>query len=119
VIKSFGDPKAAQESRPTTRSVSAWAVTLASDAHKLELAKNTVDGLDDDDIAIWGYDRETLFDKVTEATGQSPKKDRKWKWNSYRMKRRIFMSLRKDIHTRPLGRTLKKIRYYCDVLLRE
>ncbi|MCK9523313.1 MAG: sulfotransferase [Proteobacteria bacterium] len=119
VVKSFGDPKASQEQRPTTKSVSAWAKTLAADAHKLSLARKTVDSLDEADIEIWGYDKAHLFDKVAEASGQKPKKDRKWALNPYRMKRRIFMSLRKDIHRKPLGRALKKVRYYCDVLLRE
>jgi len=119
VVKSYGDPKASQESRPTTKSVSAWAVDLANDEHKLEIARRAVDQLDPSDVEIWGYDKERLFDKVAEAKGQEPKKDKKWKWNSYRMKRKIFMSLRKDIHDSARGRFLKKVKYYCDVLLRE
>lgn len=119
VVKSYGDPKAGQESRPTTKSVSAWAAELASDSHKLALAKQTVAGLVDEDIAQWGYDKSTLFDKVAEASGETPKKDKKWKWNSYRIKRKVFMSLRKDIHTKPLGKAVKKVKYFCDVLLRE
>jgi hypothetical protein len=119
VVKSYGDPKASQESRPTTKSVSAWAVDLANDEHKLEVARRAVDQLDPADVEIWGYDKERLFDKVAEAKGQEPKKDKKWKWNSYRMKRKIFMSLRKDIHDSARGRFLKKVKYYCDVLLRE
>lgn len=119
VVKSFGDPKASQESRPTTKSVSAWAVDLANDDHKLEIAKRMVAPLNPEDVEIWGYDKEALFDKVAEARGEAPKKDKKWKWNSYRMKRKIFMSLRKDIHDSARGRFLKRVKYYCDVLLRE
>ncbi|MBN2341104.1 MAG: sulfotransferase [Deltaproteobacteria bacterium] len=119
VVKSYGDPKAGQESRPTTKSVSAWAAELAADSHKLDLARQTVAPLDEDDIGIWGYDKATMFDKVAEVAGQAPKKDKKWKWNTYRMKRKVFMSLRKDIHNKPLGRAVKKVKYYCDVLLRE
>ena len=119
VVKSFGDPKASQESRPTTKSVSAWAVDLANDDHKLEVAHRMVDPLDPLDLETWGYDKETLFDKVAQAKGEAPKKDKKWKWNSYRMKRKIFVSLRKDIHSSARGRFLKRVKYYCDVLLRE
>jgi hypothetical protein len=119
VVKSFGDPKASQESRPTTKSVSAWAVELASDAHKFDLAKKVVAPLDPADIALWGYEKDSLFDKVAQAAGQETKKDKKWKWNSYRLKRKVFMSLRKDIHEKPLGKALKRVKYYCDVLLRE
>ncbi len=119
VVKSFGDPKASQESRPTTKSVSAWAVDLANDDHKLEISRRMVAPLNPDDVKIWGFDKERLFDKVDEAKGTEPKKDKKWKWNSYRMKRKMFMSLRKDIHDSARGRFLKRVKYYCDVLLRE
>jgi hypothetical protein len=119
VEKSYGDPKVSQESRPTTKSVSKWAGELAADEQKLALAHRVVEPLDHEDVKIWGYDKESLFDKVAEASGAAPEKDRKWRWNSYRIKRKVFLALRKDIHTNSLGRTLKKVRYYCDVLLRE
>jgi hypothetical protein len=119
VIKSFGDPKASQESRPTTKSIDAWAVELANDDHKLELAKQVIEPLSSDDIAIWGYEKNTLFDKIALARGEKPGKDKKWQWNSYRIKRKMLMSLKKDINTRAHGKMIKKIKYYCDVLLRE
>ena len=97
----------------------AWAVEMAQDAHKRELAEQTVAPIDAEDFAIWGYDKGALFDKVAEAAGQPPRRDKKYKWNSYRLKRKMYMSLKKDIHQKPLGRALKKIKYYCDVLLRE
>lgn len=119
VEKSYGDPKVSQESRPTTKSVSKWAKELASDKEKLEIARNIVKPIAAEDIAIWGYDKETLFDKIAEAGGKPPKRDARWATNSYRLRRKIFMTLRKDIHTKPLGKALRRIRYYCDVLLRE
>jgi hypothetical protein len=119
VVKSYGDPKASGEKRPTTKSVSTWAVELANDAHKLEIARHVIEPIPAEDIAAWGYDKARLFDKVAEVGGQKPKKDAKWKFNSYRLKRKVFMALRKDIHEKPLGKALKKVKYYCDVLLRE
>jgi hypothetical protein len=119
VVKSYGDPKASAESRPTTKSVSTWAVELANDAHKLEIARRVVEPLTPEDVAAWGYDKGRLFDKIADVTGEAPKKDKKWLLNSYRLKRKVFMALRKDIHEKPLGRALKKVKYYCDVLLRE
>jgi hypothetical protein len=119
VVKSYGDPKASQEKRPTTKSVSTWAVELANDAHKLEIARRVVEPIPAEDVATWGYDKQRLFDKIAEVGGQQPKKDRKWALNSYRLKRKLFMALRKDIHEKPLGKALKRVKYYCDVLLRE
>jgi len=119
VVKSYGDPKASSEKRPTTKSVSTWAVELANDAHKLEIARRVIEPIPAEDIAAWGYDKEHLFDKIAEVGDQKPKKDKKWKFNSYRLKRKVFMALRKDIHEKPLGKALKKVKYYCDVLLRD
>jgi hypothetical protein len=117
---SYGDPKVKHESRPTTKSVSRWAVELANDPHKLEIAQNVVSSLDAEDIETWGYDKGKLFDKVAEAKGvEPPKQDKKWKVDSYRLKRKVFMSLRKDIHTNQLGKAVRRLKYYCDVLLRE
>ena len=50
---------------------------------------------------------------------KKPKKDKKWMLSSYRLKRKLFILLRKDIHEKPLGRALKRVKYFCDVLLRE
>jgi hypothetical protein len=119
VVKSYGDPKASQEQRPTTKSVSKWAVELASDEHKLELARAAVAPLDPEDLKLWGYDKDHLFDKLAEVGDKRPARDRKWLTNSYRLKRKVFMALRKNIHVSGFGRAVKRVKYYCDVLLRE
>jgi hypothetical protein len=119
VVKSYGDPKAGQESRPTTKSVSKWAAELAGDEHKLQLARQVVEPLEIADVELWGYDKETLFDPVAEAAGEEFAADKKWKWNKYRLKRKIFLKLRKNIHANSFGRAVKRVKYYCDVLLRE
>jgi len=44
---------------------------------------------------------------------------RKPVWNSYTFQRKVMLALKKDIHQRPHGKIVKKLKYYCDVLLRE
>lgn len=120
VVKSYGDPKASHETRPTTKSVSTWARELANDPHKLEIARRVVDRLDADDLKVWGYDKAKLFDKMKDVEGApAPKRDFKWMLDTYRLKRKVFLSLRKNIHENAFGRTVKKVKYFCDVLLRE
>lgn len=119
VEKSYGDPKVKHQTRPTTQSVSRWAKELASDPHKLDIARAIVERLDPDDLKTWGYDKETLFDRVAEASGRPPEKDKKWAWDSYRLKRKAFLSLRKNIQNNTLGNAVRRVKYYCDVLLRE
>jgi hypothetical protein len=117
--KSYGDPKVKHHTRPTTESLGKWAQELAADDRKLEVAKNVAAGLSEEDLAAWGYDKKTLFDPVAEAGGAPPAKNLKWKLDPYRLRRRIFLTLRKDIHKNHLGRFLRRVKYYCDVLLRD
>ena len=39
--------------------------------------------------------------------------------NSYTFQRRVMLALKKDIHNRAHGKIVKRVKYYCDVLLRE
>jgi hypothetical protein len=44
---------------------------------------------------------------------------RKTKLNSFTLQRKVMLALKKDIAQRPHGKLLKRVRYYCNVLLRE
>jgi hypothetical protein len=112
-----GDPiGVGKHSRPVAGSVEKWASEVAGDPKKLALAQRMIAGVSDDDLATWGTPREELW-KPLEGAGAKPPKARIV--NSYTMQRRVFLALRKDIHQRPHGKLLKKLKYYCDVLLRE
>lgn len=119
VDKSLGDPKVRHHKRPTTDSLMRWAADLAAHPAKLAQARQVVATLSPADLAAWGVDKRSLFDPVRDQGGEVPKTDLKWVLSGYRLRRRVFLALRKDIHRRPLGKALKKVRYYCDVLLRE
>jgi acetylornithine/succinyldiaminopimelate/putrescine aminotransferase len=41
------------------------------------------------------------------------------KWDRYHVERRALTQLRKGIHGSTLGKLLTKVRFYCDVMLRE
>ena len=53
---------------------------------------------------------------VEAAGGAPPPKPPR---NNYTLQRRIMLALKKDIHSRPHGKLVKRVKYYCDVLLRE
>ena len=40
-------------------------------------------------------------------------------FNSHVLQRRVMLALKKNIDTRPHGKVVRKLKYYCDVLLRE
>jgi hypothetical protein len=115
--KGMGDPITVQKhSRPITASVEAWAGELAGDAEKLALAKRMIDAIDPAHLETWGWPRERIFEAVERAGGEAPKKP---VLNTYTFQRRVMLALKKDIHTRPHGKVVRRLKYYCDVLLRE
>lgn len=112
-----GDPiGVGQHGRPVTSSIEKWASELVHDADKLALARRMIDRLDPDDLATWGFGRDEVFAPLEGAGGSAPPKP---VLNGYTFQRKVMLALRKDIHTRPHGKLIERVRYYCDVLLRD
>lgn len=115
--KGPGDPISVnQHSRPVTDSLHKWAAELASDGKKRALAEKMVARLSDEDLATWGWPRDRIFDALASVGAAAPPRP---VLNSYTLQRKVLLALKKDIHERPHGALVKRIRYYCDVLLRE
>ncbi len=113
----MGDPiNVNQHSAPMTASVDKWAEELAADPDKKALAAQMIDALDPRDLETWGWPLETVWGPLQNAGGQAPPKPI---WNSYTVQRRLMLALKKDIDKRPHGKLIRRIKYYCDVLLRE
>jgi hypothetical protein len=119
---SFGDPKVDDHDRPVTQSLERWAQELAVDQEKREFAEQLIAELDPADLATWGYPKDQLLEPLTRAAGSSQTEGRtslKWQLNPYRLQRKVLLALKKDIHTSQVGRAVRLVRYYCDVLLRD
>jgi hypothetical protein len=115
--KGPGDPITVnQHARPVTDSMHKWAAELAADPRKRELAERMIAAIDDEALEAWGWTRAKVFDAVARAHGVPPPRP---KLNGYTLQRKVMLALKKDIHRRPHGALVKRIRYYCDVLLRE
>ncbi len=115
---SFGDPKVDDHSRPVTASKDKWAGELTADPAKLELARRIVSELSDEDLEAWGFPRAEVFAPL-EGAAPPPEPTLRWKLNPYRLQRKVLLTLKKDIHTSAVGTAVRRVRYYCDVLLRE
>jgi hypothetical protein len=112
-----GDPiTVSQHSRPVTDSLHKWAAELKQDDEKRALAERMLQNVDDADLEQWGWPRGAIFEALEKVGGAAPPKP---VMNAYTIQRRVMLALKKDIHTRPHGAVVKKLRYYCDVLLRE
>lgn len=116
----LGDPTGVeQHSRPVTTSIDKWAVELAADPEKERLVREIVARLDPDDVATWGYDYAALFDPLEQGDFADRKPPRKKMGLSrHKLERWLLLKLRRNIHHNWLGRVVKRIRFYCDVLLR-
>jgi len=117
---SFGDPKVQDHDRPVTTSAERWAAELCADESKLSLARSIIDELDEADLEAWGYPKDQIFEPL-ERAGEAPAQETslRWRVNPYRFQRKVLLTLKKDIHTSHVGSVVRKVRYYCDVLLRE
>ena len=115
----MGDPIGVKKhDRPSTESVEKWVPELLGDKRKLELARQIVARLSDEDLDTWGYPRDTLFAPLESANGGA-KQPSPPVFNKYVFQRRVMLALKKDIDKRPHGKLIKRVKYYCDVLLRE
>jgi hypothetical protein len=114
--KGAGDPiGVGRHKRPNAASVHKWASEVAADEKKLELGLAMLSQLSEEDLAAWGNPRDSLLEPLAEAGANAPKRIK----NNYTMQRRVLLALRKNIHERPHGKILERVRYYCDVLLRD
>jgi hypothetical protein len=115
--KGMGDPIAVHtHERPVAHSVDKWAAELAHDADKRALAEDMIGRIDPADLEAWQWPLDALWAPLEVAGGAPPPKPAR---NSYTFQRRVMLALKKDIHKRPHGKLVKRVKYYCDVLLRD
>ena len=110
-----GDPVSVDRHRhPVTTSIDRWIDAVAGRPDRRALLQRTLDRLDDRDLAVFGLDRRRAFDPVPDA----PRRRRR-RMDRHRLQRSMLLSLRRAAAGRRVGRTLRQVRFYCDVLLRE
>lgn len=118
----LGDPIGVkQHDRPTTASVDKWARQVAGHGARTDLLHQMVARLSDEDLATWGYTRESLWTPLQDVSPEEGARARARgkKWDRYALERRTLLVLRRNIHRNLIGRALKKLRFALDVLLRE
>lgn len=119
--KGAGDPIGVdQHGQPTEDSTHKWVGELLDDPGKRKLAEQMIGRLSEDDLKVWGFDRDKLWSPLRTAQRRGSKTFPlpSTPTNRFTLQRRIFLALRKDIEHRPHGHMIRKLRYYCDVLLR-
>lgn len=116
----LGDPLGVKQyTKPTTASLKKWVEELSTDPEKLKLMQEVIDQIADEDLATFGYPKETLWKPLEEAKGKTIRV-KKQKLNRYLLERKAIIFLRdKARRYASFRKLLEKIRLACDVLLRE
>ena len=117
--RGLGDPTTvAQQSRPTTDSLSKWAKTATGKSERVALYQEIIARLADEDLETWGFSRAEIvreLDAIDLAGVPAPRP----RLTRYALERRVLVGIRRRIQPdNELGRLVKKVREVCDVLLR-
>ena len=116
ISKSYGDPVAVEKhQRPVQDSLRTWAHDLAARPDALAIAKRTVQALDPAHVRAWGFEPSELLRPVGDAHAV---KTRRRRLDTYQLQRSVLLTLRKHTQHGAMTQALRKVRYYCDVLLR-
>jgi hypothetical protein len=116
-----GDPiGVAAHSKPVDSSLDKWVDELIADPDKEALGRAIVARLDPADVRLWGFESDTLLAPLEEAraTGKVAAY-KKPKLSGFVFQRKLMLALKKDIDHRPHGKLIRRVRYYCNVLLRD
>ena len=117
--RGLGDPTTvAKETRPTTRSLSKWATAAAGQPERVGLYHEILARLADEDLATWGYSRGEIVEQLNgiDLAGQPAPRPR---LTRYALERKVLVGLRRRISPQnALGKWVRRIRGFCDVLLR-
>lgn len=117
--RGLGDPTTvAKETRPTTRSLSKWATAAEGRPERVGLYQEIIARLDDEDLSTWGYMRSEISEELggIDLAGRPAPRPR---LTRYALERKILVGLRRRISPdNALGGLVRRIREFCDVLLR-
>jgi len=117
VAKGLGDPLGVEKhQRPVQSSKAKWVSELIDDKKKFEIVAKQLAGVTEEDLKTWGTPKDSLWNELEDASPNAKK--RKQEWSRYILTRKLLARMRRDIHNRPHGALVKKLRFYCDVLLR-
>ena len=117
-VGSTGDPLAARRhDRPVSGADRKWVKELTHNTASREAAEQAINALADEDLEVYGYSKAHLFDPLHGATPDPTLRKTRLSW--YLLQRRVYLAVRSSAQQGAFRRLLERVRYYCDVLLRE
>jgi hypothetical protein len=114
-----GDPiNVDQHTRAVNSFANTWRGELEADADKYAIAREIAEGLDPEDVRTWGFEPADLL-PGEHSNRSAATKSARVRLNGHMLQRRVMLALKKNIRDRPHGKLVQRLRYYCNVLLRE
>ncbi len=121
--KGLGDPIGVKaDTKPNTKSLEKWAKSVAGDAARRDLLQRMLAQVDDEDLAVFGVDRATIWAPLEDVDPEGAVLARKQarRNDRYAWERRVLKWLRTPaVQDGPVGKALDRVRFYADVILRE
>lgn len=115
----LGDPVGVKKhDRPVASSKDTWGAEFAANRDRYEVVARQIAVVDPADLETWGYPLETFWKPMEDADPASWK-PRKIELDKFQKQRRLLRWLRRTAKTTALGPLLQKLRFACDVILRE
>lgn len=121
-VSGLGDPIGVDKDvRPNTASLEKWPLEVHNNPRRLAILREAMRHITDEDLAVFGHDRQSVWAPLHEVDAAAARQAQRvaTKWDRYSVERRALVVLRRNIHRNLLGKLLRKVRFYCDVLLRE
>jgi hypothetical protein len=117
--RGLGDPTTvSKETRPTTGSLAKWATAATGRPERVGLYREILARLDDEDLSTWGYSRQQISAQL-DAIDLGGKPAARPRLTRYAVERKLLVAIRRRIQPdNGLGGLVRRIREFCDVLLR-
>lgn len=117
--KGLGDPVGVQKhARPVSSSKDTWGAEFAANPDRAEVVARQIAMVEPADLETWGYPLDTFWKPMQDAD-PAAWKPRKIALDRFQKQRRLLRWLRRAATGSAFGRVLGKVRFACDVILRE
>jgi hypothetical protein len=117
--KGLGDPVGVKKhDRPVSSSKDTWGAEFAANRDRYEVVARQIAMIDPADLATFGYPIDTFWKPMEDADPASWK-PRKIELDRFQRQRVALRWLRRAAKDSALGGALRKVRFACDVVLRE
>jgi len=119
-LGTMGDPLTAlKEKQPQKNYAHLWTASYKRDPSLVGYSDDLLKCLSDDDFTVYGYPKQTLLNPLSDQGVSSMSPPPQNTAAGYHLQRKVFFKLKQWSGGGLFRKMIERIRYYCDVLLRQ